>query len=357
MGEIYNPQNDFDAFYYTHGCGAPYERNEQWLRFFQSIADHLISDFQPQTVLDGGCAKGFLVEGFRNRGVEAWGIDISDHAIQEVHESVKPFCWVGSITEPFPRRYDLIVSIEVVEHMPGEMGKKAISNLCAFSDRILFTSTPFDYKETTHYNVQPPEYWAREFARHGFFRDVDYDASYITAWATCFRKSDQPVHQLAYDYERRYWLLWKENTDLRALSNELRDQVRVNTQNIEQLSARENALHTLLGAGVDEAEGKVRDLINRNTNYKITTQRLMDENTISQEKINSLENTNLQLIEQEAIARETIQNLTSDLTRASEELENAKNKEKSYVQRWEALEKTRTWKVLSWLHKARNKSK
>ncbi len=154
MGETYNPQSDFDAFYYAHGCGLPYERNEQWLGFFQQIADRIIADFQPNTVLDAGCAKGFLVEGFRNRGIEAWGVDISEHAIQSVHESVKPFCWEGSIADPFPNRYDFIITIEVLEHMPAELGRLAIANLCAHSDRILFTSTPFDYKEATHYNVQ-----------------------------------------------------------------------------------------------------------------------------------------------------------------------------------------------------------
>lgn len=297
MGETYNPQNNFDDYYYAHGCGLPYERNEQWLGFFQQIADRLIADFQPKSVLDAGCAKGFLVEGLRNRGVEAWGVDISEHAIQSVHESIKPFCWVGSIADPFPRRYDLIVSIEVMEHMPAEMGRQAIANLCAHSDRILFTSTPFDYKETTHYNVQPPEYWAREFARHGFFRNVDFDASFITAWATCFHKMEQPAHQLAYDYERRFWLLWKENTDLRALSNELRDQIRGTSQRAEQLD------------------------------------------------------------KQQAESAETIAKLTSNLARASEENENLKNETERYIQRWKALEKTRTWKFLSRFYEIRNKSK
>src|SRR3990172_7690927 len=158
MTDPVDPQKDFDAYYYTHGCGSPYERNEQWLAFFQGIADKIIADLQPKTVLDAGCAKGFLVEGFRNRGVEVWGVDISEYAIKEVHETIKPYCWVGSITDPFPRKYDLIVTIEVMEHMTAETGKSAIANLCEHADQILFTSTPFDYKETTHYNVQPPEY-------------------------------------------------------------------------------------------------------------------------------------------------------------------------------------------------------
>lgn len=67
----------YDAHYYATGCGSPMERNAVWLAQFAGIADRIISDMQPRTVLDAGCAMGFLVEALRARGVEAWGIDIS----------------------------------------------------------------------------------------------------------------------------------------------------------------------------------------------------------------------------------------------------------------------------------------
>jgi 2-polyprenyl-3-methyl-5-hydroxy-6-metoxy-1,4-benzoquinol methylase len=154
MSDPIDPQSVFDAYYYQHGCGAPYIRNETWLAFFQAIADRIIADIQPKSVLDAGCALGFLVEGFRNRGVEAWGVDISEYAIASVHESIRRFCRVGSVIEPFERKYDLIVTIEVAEHMQPLLSKQMIANLCAHTDDIIFTSTPFDYKETTHFNVQ-----------------------------------------------------------------------------------------------------------------------------------------------------------------------------------------------------------
>ncbi|MFN3705667.1 MAG: class I SAM-dependent methyltransferase [Thermoflexales bacterium] len=126
----------FDALYYATGCSMPYERNTEWLSFFGGIADRIVSDIQPRTVLDAECAMGFLVEALRERGVEAWGVDISPYAISQVHPSIREFCRVGSIAEPFERRYDLIVCIEVLEHMPAEEGERAIANLCAHSDDI-----------------------------------------------------------------------------------------------------------------------------------------------------------------------------------------------------------------------------
>ncbi|MBK9714136.1 MAG: class I SAM-dependent methyltransferase [Kouleothrix sp.] len=215
----------FDAYYYQHGCGQPYQRNPEWLRFFGAVADRIVADIRPRSVLDAGCAMGFLVETLRERAVDAFGVDLSAYAIGQAHPDVRPFCRVGSVAEPFPQRYDLIVSIEVLEHMPQAEAERAVANFCAHADDVLFSSTPLDYREATHVNVQPPERWAELFARHGFYRDVDFDASFLTPWATRYRRRDEPAHRLARDYERRFWMLWKENTDLRGLALEMRAQL------------------------------------------------------------------------------------------------------------------------------------
>jgi GT2 family glycosyltransferase len=228
----------YDSYYFAHGCGRPYQRDDHWMQFFDEIAQRIIQDIQPETVLDAGCAMGFLVEGLRNADVEAWGVDISEYAIQQTHPKVQPYCWVGSVTEPFPRNYALIVCIEVLEHLPKSDSEKALNNLCQHTDDILFSSTPQDYKEATHFNVQPPEYWAELFARNGFFRDVDFDATFITPWATRFRRRSEPVPRLVKDYERKFWLLWKENADLRTGSVETTNQLSANDQTIQTLNAK-----------------------------------------------------------------------------------------------------------------------
>ncbi len=217
--------NPYDEYYFQHACGRPYQRDDEWLQFFGGIADRIVSDIQPKTVLDAGCAMGFLVEGLRNLGVEAYGVDISEYAIEKVHQDVRDYCWQGSIVEPFPRSYDLIISIEVFEHMDPEDAEAAARNLCNHTDDIIFSSTPFDYEEATHFNVRPPEYWSELFAKQGFFRDVDIDTTFITDWAVRYRRVEEPLHRHVRNYERKYWLLWKENNDLRALVNDMRQEI------------------------------------------------------------------------------------------------------------------------------------
>jgi SAM-dependent methyltransferase len=230
----------YDAYYYATGCGQPYERNESWLRFFGGIADHIIADIGPTTVLDAGCALGFLVETLREREVSAFGLDISEFAIANVHPSIKPFCWVGSLADPLPQRFDLIVTIEVLEHIPAADGEQVIANLCAYTDDILFSSTPFDYKEATHCNVRPPEYWAERFARHGFYRDVEFEAAFITPWAARFRKSREPVSRTIAAYERRWWQLQQDNQARRELNVEQRNQLAAKEREIQNLRRKQN---------------------------------------------------------------------------------------------------------------------
>ncbi len=232
--DINTGSEPFDAYYFEHGCGRPYKRDKGWLDFFDSIAAQIVKDIQPESVLDTGCAMGFLVEQLRKRDVEAFGVDISEYAIQNVHSSIKSYCWQGTIAEPFPREYDLIVCIEVLEHIPSDQTQKVIENICLHRDDVLFSSTHFDCREVTHYNIRLPEEWAELFAQHSFFRDVDYDASYINPWAFRVVRSSPPIHRVVRDYERRFSILWKENVDLRALAGDLRGELSVaDTRNRE----------------------------------------------------------------------------------------------------------------------------
>jgi SAM-dependent methyltransferase len=234
--------NLFDAYYYAHDCGRPYQRDEVWLAFFDHIAQRIIEQSEPKTALDAGCAWGFLVEAFRKRGVEAYGVDISEYAIQNVHPEIQQYCRVGSITDPFPQEYDVITCIEVLEHMPQAEAEKAIENLCVSTEEIIFSSTPFDFKEVTHLNVRPPEYWSEQFARQGFYRDLEADLSHITAWAARFVRIKRTNIKLVQDYERKFWQFKKENYDLRQLSGEVQGRVK---QLETQLEEKERTIQSL----------------------------------------------------------------------------------------------------------------
>ena len=235
-------QELYDEKYYKCHCGPdPYERTDAWLQFFGNIAQEVIRSLSPRTVFDAGCAWGFLVEAFWDRGVEAKGVDISQYAIEQVRRDMQPFCSVGSLTVPIDGRYDLVTCIEVLEHMQADQAEQAIANLCQITDTILFSSSPTDLTEETHFNVQPPIGWLKLFAKYSFAPDLVYDASFLVPHAILFRRS---VDQIS----NEVLILYSEKIRLRIAMAEQGQQLAI------AIAAARHSSHL---------EGVLRDLTSR----------------------------------------------------------------------------------------------
>ena len=187
-----DPACDYGPEYYASHCGdAPYSRDVQaWLDFYASIATEIVRSLTPQKVFDAGCAIGFLVEALWDRGVETHGRDISAFAISQVRRDVRPYCTVGSIADPIEGNYDLVLCIEVLEHMPSAEALRAVASMTVSASRILFSSSPIDFDEPTHVNVRPTIYWLRAFRDAGFAPVVEYDASYVCPHAMLLQRRE-----------------------------------------------------------------------------------------------------------------------------------------------------------------------
>jgi GT2 family glycosyltransferase/glycosyltransferase involved in cell wall biosynthesis len=136
---------------------------------------------------------GMLVESFWDRGIQACGIDISPYAISQVRPDMQSYCHQGSLSEPSQGQYDLVTCIEVLEHMHEDEARIAAANLTRITDRILFSSTPDDFAEPTHFTVRPVIYWLRLFGELGFWPDLEYDASYVAQHAMLLRRRPEGI--------------------------------------------------------------------------------------------------------------------------------------------------------------------
>lgn len=179
----------YNAYYVRHGTAVYSREDPRWLQFFGHVADEIVRQLRPGTVLDVGCAKGFLVECLRDRGVEAYGFDVSEYAIGEVRPDIRPYCWVGSASDSISKNYDLITCIEVCEHLPESEAQDAIRQMTSHADRILFSSTPGDFTEPTHVNVRPVIDWLRLFAQLSFAPDQEFDTAFIAPQAMLLRRA------------------------------------------------------------------------------------------------------------------------------------------------------------------------
>ncbi len=91
--------------------------------------------------------------------------------------------------------------VEVLEHMSPAETQLAIDNICSVTDRVLLSSTPYDFDEPSHINVRPVATWAQWFAARGFFRRTDLDTSYITSWTIVFERRPLTPADVVYLYE------------------------------------------------------------------------------------------------------------------------------------------------------------
>ena len=209
----------YDEGYYRNYEGGSYERGGHWTRFFGYIADEVVARWNPEVTLDAGCALGVFVEELRRRGVQAWGVDLSTHAIESVPAEVSPYCKQGSLADELPgglpERFDLVSCIEVLEHMDRAEGDRAIARMCAVTDRVLFSSTPDGYAEPTHFGCRAPEEWSAVFARHGFYREIDTDASFLAPWAVVYSRRELTTFQAVLEFDRQIARLKAENLELR----------------------------------------------------------------------------------------------------------------------------------------------
>ncbi|NCX93536.1 MAG: class I SAM-dependent methyltransferase [Gammaproteobacteria bacterium] len=105
-------------------------------RFWQPV----IPDFQKRygltaqsAVLDVGCAKGFMMHDLAELipGIHVKGIDISEYAIQNAIEDMRPHCQVACATQlPFEdHSFDLVISITTLHNLERDDLAKALQEI------------------------------------------------------------------------------------------------------------------------------------------------------------------------------------------------------------------------------------
>lgn len=137
------------------------------------------------SVLDVGCAKGFLLHDFRAviPGIRVTGLDISAYALQHAMEDVKPFLVRGSADRlPFPdRAFDVVISINTVHNLELERCRQAIREMERVSRRHKYLQVDSWATEEQHENFErwqltavtyfPPDAWRQLFAEVGYTGD------------------------------------------------------------------------------------------------------------------------------------------------------------------------------------------
>ena len=134
-----------------------------------------------QTILDFGCARGYVVKAFRILGYQAWGTDASKWAIENCDPEVKPYVMD---TNRIIYGYDWIIAKDVLEHVRDV--DKVIPDLMNIARVGVFAVVPLsavdheqyvvhDYeKDVTHIHRLTLSSWVRMFLQPGWTGEASY---------------------------------------------------------------------------------------------------------------------------------------------------------------------------------------
>ena len=172
------------------------------------VVPFLVESLKPKSVIDVGCGVGTWLSVFADNGVNDYlGVDGDWVANEMLQIPQSQFCKrnIAQSLE-FERRFDLVISLEVAEHLPESHASEFVASLVRLSNVVLF-SAAIPYQGGTHHvNEQWQDYWSELFAAHGY-RPIDlvrprfWNDKRIEWWYlqnTLIFASDQVINQNKY---------------------------------------------------------------------------------------------------------------------------------------------------------------
>ena len=151
---------------------VPYSHDEQVHNFVapREVVPFIMSIVQPTSVLDVGCGTGTWLKVFEENGITDYvGVDGSyvDQTLLKIHK--KHFV-AHDLQRPLRlhRQFDLVVSLEVAEHLAEQFSDQFVESLVSHGEIILFSAAIPSQGGQNHLNEQWPEYWQQKFGKHGF---------------------------------------------------------------------------------------------------------------------------------------------------------------------------------------------
>lgn len=140
-------------------------------RSAEIIIPIIINAFNPKSILDVGCGTGTWLKVFKEiynindtLGLDGNYIDLKKLVIDEGYFTAVDLRKSFELN----RKYDVVLCLEVAEHLPESSAEDLISSLCKHSDMIIFSAAIPAQGGQNHVNEQWPQYWEGIFKKYNY---------------------------------------------------------------------------------------------------------------------------------------------------------------------------------------------
>ena len=242
----------FDEAYFQRGeergtAYRDYARSADESMTFREIAEAISFVFRPRKCLEIGCATGAIVRNMNEIGIETYGIDVSQWAIDnKLHDNVV----LASANEiPFPDcSFDLVYSSHSLEHIPaaliesalGEINRVSTAQGYQFHMLPIVGTYPYDYDhalarsnlrvDPTHNVLETMEWWRgrwEAFGWHPLYLNVclsnDTNTAELSSGQFSFSKESDQAELLARAFEWNKLVHRRQFTEIDRLERPMRN--------------------------------------------------------------------------------------------------------------------------------------
>ena len=178
----------YDADYFENGLKSNWSQGYSWSLFkglFNETAGYLIKMFpEAQSFLDVGCAKGFLVQALREKGMEAFGFDHSSWAITHAEPAVRDYLCLTSVDDvEYDRKFDVLIVFSLFETLTLTQIEGFLPRARSWTNQALIACiptvpesatpyTPAHDQDMSHITMKTRGWWNARFIEAGWHQDA-----------------------------------------------------------------------------------------------------------------------------------------------------------------------------------------
>lgn len=143
-------------------------RRERFRADYRLLARALLNRLEFGSMLDIGCANGFIMSEFKRAGKEVRGVDLSPDVKAVLDTGLEDLVKIEDFSQT-DTASDLVCCVEMAEHVLPERSLELVAKLTSLARNwIYFTAAPPGQLGYAHINCRPHSQWLCWFEAQGW---------------------------------------------------------------------------------------------------------------------------------------------------------------------------------------------